>query len=507
MAMKNILYLLMLISYTASSQKYDYVWQLGYEISPNTGFELNFNSRMTKLNIIKRNHSNHINSVSISDSKTGNLLFTTNGCNIYNKNFEVMENGEGLNPSEPTNIACKNLGNIIMQGSLILPLPESNDSLFYLFHQALEWLNAPEKVLIPNKFYQSIINIKNNDGLGRVIEKNQVILNDTLDGGITAVKHADGINWWVIIRKFRTSNFYIYKFTKNGLDTPTIQSIGTPYVYRCNGGFQSCFSPDGTKFASYSNCDGLSLYDFDRRTGKLSNFNHYKIEEDSVFILGGLSFSPNSRFIYAFTSLKIFQFDLKAQNLEQGKELVAGFDGFLYPFHVYLTFAQLAPDCRIYIFSVNGIQAFGYIRYPDRKGTACEVIQHGILLPTDKLAIAGTAPNFPNYRLGVTPTYPCDSTIDFKVNTQDILPSLNVIAYPNPVTEKLFFDFDKVQTQSKYVKVSVIDLMGKVVAAKKMNLYDRPLSIEVENLSEGMYILNVEVNGFKNFTHKFVKTN
>jgi Secretion system C-terminal sorting domain len=509
-SMKKYFFVFIIFYSSVNAQKYDYNWQLGYQYTPGLGFELNFNNKQSKLNIIKRDHNYYLNGLTISNPKSGSLLFTTNGCNIYNKNFEIMENGEDLNPSEPTTISCSGLGNNFFQGSLALPLPESNDSIFYLFHQALEWLNTPNRLLAPNKFYQSIININANNGLGRVIKKNFVLSSDTLDGGISSVKHANGIDWWVIVREYRTSNFYIHKFTKNGLDSPSTQSIGIPYQYLCNGGTQQCFSPDGSKFASYSNCDGLSLYDFDRKTGKLSNFRNFRINEDPAFIYGGVAFSPNSRFVYAFTGLKIIQFDLQATSLEDGKLKVADFDSFLYPFHVYLSFAQLAPDCRIYIFSINGIQAFGYMRYPDRKGTACEVVQHGILLPTDKLAIAGTAPNFPNYRLGVTPTYPCDSTIDFKVSTQDLLPSLNVIAYPNPVTEKLFFDFDKVQTQSKDVKISVIDLMGKVVAAKKMNLYDRPpegrLSIDVENLSEGMYILNVEVLGYKNFTHKFVKT-
>ena len=506
-AMKNILFLLILISFSANSQKYDYNWQLGYQYIKGIGFELNFNNNQSKLNSLNRNFNYDWNNSTISHAQTGSLLFTTNGCNIYNKKFDIKENGEGLSPSEITNTACNNYGNLAMQSSLILPLPESKDSLFYIFHQAYDWLYVPERIAASNKFYCSAVNMIKNDGLGSVIKKNQIVLNDTLDGGIIAVKHSDGINWWVLVREFRTSNFYTFRFTKNGLDSPFIQSIGTPYLYRCNGGFQTKFSPDGAKYASYSNCDGLSLYDFDRRTGKLSNFKNLKVAEDSVFILGGLSFSPNSRFVYAFTSLKIFQFDLQAQNLEQGKELVAEFDNFLYPFHVYLTFAQLAPDCRIYIFSINGSQAFGYMRYPDRKGIACEVVQHGILLPTDKLAVLGTAPNFPNYRLGVTPTYPCDSTIDFKVSTKDLLPSLNVIAYPNPTTEKLFFDFDKVQTFQKHATMTVINLMGQIVASKKVNLNDTPLSIEVENLSEGMYILNVEVLGFQAYTQKFIKTN
>ena len=56
----------------------------------------------------------------ISD-KQGQLLFYTNGKNVWNRNHQRMPNGFGLNGSE-----------VVNQNSIIIPLPQS-DHLYYLF--------------------------------------------------------------------------------------------------------------------------------------------------------------------------------------------------------------------------------------------------------------------------------------------------------------------------------------------------------------------------------------
>ena len=487
MKAKLIIYLCT-FSFFLSAQKYDYVWQLGYRYRPNINFELNFNSKKAVIKTNTRNFDLYLTTTTMSNPKTGDMLFATNGCNIYDKSFNIMENGNDINLSLIADIVCNRFGNVIVQGALALPSPDDkNDSIFYLFNQSFNRIILGNQKLIVDKFYYSIIDIKKNNGLGSVISKNQILLNDTLDGGIVSVKHADGKSWWILVREYNTTNFYTYKLSSNGIDSPFTQSIGLTYDYPCNGGIQSCFSPDGKKLAAYSNCDGLFIYDFNRQTGKLSNFMHDTLYELPGYWHGGCVISPNSQFLYALTGNTIYQYDLKASDIKSSKVLVAQYDGYKDPFDVYLTFGQLAPDCRIYVFSINGIQSFGYIKYPDRKGIDCQVVQHGISLPKDDLAVAGSVPNFPNYRLGVTPTYPCDSTIEFKVATSEVqLPPVQYILYPNPTNTTLNIDYEPTGGETK-ADVTITDLLGKIVFTQKLDLYSTPLSMDVQNLPAGMY--------------------
>jgi hypothetical protein len=114
--------------------------------------------------------------------------------------------------------------------------------------------------------------------------------------------------------------------------------------------------------------------------------------------------------------------------------LVGTYDGFQDPFSTYFYRMQLGPDCRIYMHSGSGHYSWHVINQPDEPGLACDFRQHSFELPYTNFR---AMPYFPNYRLGITPTYPCDSTIAV-VLTSSLLPEVKaadfeVLLYPNPV--------------------------------------------------------------------------
>ena len=88
----------------------------------------------------------------------GNLLFYGNPDTIFNKNHLMMDNGDLIPPSlpfvNPTEMVC-------------IPQP-GNDSLFYLFYTT--------DGTYFNKLFYAIINIKENEGLGSVISKDNILL-------------------------------------------------------------------------------------------------------------------------------------------------------------------------------------------------------------------------------------------------------------------------------------------------------------------------------------------
>ena len=86
-------------------------------------------------------------------------------------------------------------------------------------------------------------------GLGAVVSKNVSILDDEISlGHLTAVRHANGRDWWAFCRILNTNTFYRYLITPAGINLDGTQSIGDLSIWATG---QVCFSPDGTKFAYY----------------------------------------------------------------------------------------------------------------------------------------------------------------------------------------------------------------------------------------------------------------
>src|SRR5690606_11621192 len=195
----------------------------------------------------------------------GNLLFYTNGIRIVNASHEIMENGNGLNPGEyaDDNIVS---GYTLNQGAMAIPVPDS-DSLFYLFHLSMDYPNTNYDWHSP-EFYYTLIDISQNNGLGKVIEKNVALLNTPLQCGmLTTTRHANGKDWWVLLNGYDSNEFYTFLITEEAPLAYETQSLGMEIPH---GLGQAVFSPDGTKYACISLFGGaavpdlLSVYDFDR---------------------------------------------------------------------------------------------------------------------------------------------------------------------------------------------------------------------------------------------------
>ena len=108
---------------------------------------------------------------SISDS-LGNLLFATNGYHVIDKNGAFMDGGNGTLLAgceyNSSNVGAQKSSST--QGTIIVKHP-LNDSLYYIF-TADDALSE-----ITKGFNYAIVNIKKNDGLGKV-EKIQRLKNN-----------------------------------------------------------------------------------------------------------------------------------------------------------------------------------------------------------------------------------------------------------------------------------------------------------------------------------------
>ncbi len=473
--------------------KFDYIWLMGDPTdNPNSNGGVNvfdFNGDTLSINKQQKGLRLFLTNASISNHE-GELLFYTNGCNINNAQHNLMQNGGGLNPGFAyLSGNCPDYGNTIPKGILVLPLPNS-DSKYYVFHQSLIDGVGPH-VYIGDLFY-SLVDMSLANGLGAVVNKNQVVVADTFYSDLHAIKHANGEDWWIITSKENSKLVYKILFTEAGVSQIDTQTIGIPLDDWTNRSGMASFSPDGSKFARYSQREQVTLFDFDRSTGQLSNFQQL-YADTTIGFWGGLSFSPNSRFLYANTQAKLWQFDLLAPDVEASKVLIDEWDGFTnnggHPITFWLM--QLAPDCKIYIMSPNSSKYMHVINRPDEPGLACDFQQRGLLLPANNQS---TIPNFPNYRLGTG--YPvCDSNIVYVSSTGGFAlpPVQSVQVWPNPASGQV-----SVSLELPLPKPStwhLLDPLGREVVRAVLPAGQQAVEAGLAGVPPGMYFWNVESEG------------
>ncbi len=400
------------LSQYSIAQKRDNVWLLGQDSDSNviySGTVIDFETEPPDVYYEFRDVYFKQTNASICDT-AGNLLFYTNGAFVSNYLNQIMENGEGLNPGAHSDDR-EGRGYILDQGAIILPVPES-DSLYYLLHA--DKIVPGDEVGIwysSEHLYYTLIDMAANGGLGKVIEKNQSVKEGVFEQGkLSATRHANGRDWWVLIRDFGTNAYYKYLVTPSDVVEKEVQSIGADIPSPGVG--QSVFSPDGSVYANlqmagtYTDVKHLSIFQFDRCTGMLNN-PEYIVYSDSAWA-GGVAISPNSQYLYASSYLYVYQYDLWAADIEASRDTVAEWDGFVEDGFFATTFylAQLAPDGKIYINSNNGSRYLHVIEQPDLPGDSCQVCQHCLEMPSWNNA---SMPNFPNYRLGPLEGSPCDT--------------------------------------------------------------------------------------------------
>jgi len=337
-------------------------------------------------------------SVTLSDKK-GNLLVYSNGIQVLNSKNNRVENGDSLTWGNLTQEWYAE-GFPLPDG--MIGLPKGNqDSVFYLIHGLEQYAtgfgaNVP-KVLI------SIVDMRLNNGDGEVIQKNQVLWNGVYLLGLSACRHGNGRDWWVMAYDDTLKTYFRAILTSNGYVHTDTQQVGyrPPWFKSPNGGGQNVFTPDGHKYIDFDAWNGIRIFDFDRCSGLLSN--PVLIEFPQHWSFGaGAAVSPNSRFLYVSSSSWVVQYDLQASDIETSADTVVLWQG---PYPKFATM-NLMMDGKIYIMPFSWTHYGHYIRYPNRKGKACEVVLGGVYFPNENFA---TMPHFPNYRLGPLEGSGCDS--------------------------------------------------------------------------------------------------
>jgi hypothetical protein len=477
MKKKQLTVFFILLSIMSFSQGLNNLWMFGYDPAPAGKADIEFSSGAPIITTSNRNINLSMTHANITDTN-GNLLFYTNGAIVANSLDDTMPNGDSLSPATYTfSGAWQYFGFPLVQGSLILPVPNDN-SKYYLFHESVDIL--PNGIQRPLHLYYSIIDMNLDSGYGDLTIKNNILLSDTLAGGeLLSVKHANGRDWWVIVPEFGHPGYYIYLVSPAGIQLVGKQIIGM----KLNADGQAMFNPQGTKYASYDTTNDLDVFDFDRCTGFLSNNIHVAINDSMVGY--GVGFSPDGTKVYASSIQYVYQFDLNAPNVAASMTTVATWDGAYSPQATIFYMQQLAPDNRLYIATGNVTNVMHYIEYPDSLGLSCNVIQHGLMLPTYNNR---TVPNHPNYHLGPLAGSICDSlSVGLPHN---IVQSAGLRLNPNPATNQVWVNYQFPNNRDGWLEI--YDPLGKLILKRRLYWSTTQLLVYLnEIISNGIYVAKV----------------
>ena len=292
----------------------------------------------------------------ISDS-SGNLLFYTNGVEVWNKNHVVMPNGSGL------------LGNASSTQSAIIVKKPGSGNIYYIF-------------TVPacgnGNLTYSVVDMNLQGGLGDITGSKNIPLSGPVTERITAVKHCNNTDIWVITHLWNANTFHVYLVNAAGVNPiPVVSNVGSIHSGSSNFMGYLKASPDGSKLACairYMNL--FEIFDFNANTGMVSN----PMTSPAIYsLIYGIEFSPDASKLYiscgAVTN-QIWQFDL--------------FSGGSAPIFSSATFVgspmgptvgalQLGPDGKIYVAKYYQ-NYLGVINNPNALGVACNYVDNGVYL-------------------------------------------------------------------------------------------------------------------------------
>lgn len=323
----------------------------------------------------------------------GNLLFYTDGVTVYDRTHSIMFNGSGL------------LGNqSSVHAAIIIPKPGSSSKYFVFTSDA-------DGSFAQTGYNYSEIDMTINNGLGGVTAtKNQLLYRNSTER-LAALKHSNGLDYWLITKELGTNNFFTYKVSCAGVSLdPVISSVGINHsndpIFHNGGRGAIKVSSNGKKVCVAIMEAGIAqLFDFDNSTGLLSNpidLPGYNPGGGNIY---GIEFSPDGSLLYISDRAGQFinQYDIRSGNgslINASKRTITSI---ISPYAL-----QVGPDGKIYVAHLNNSR-LGVINSPNIIGFGCNYLSASFDL-NGSTSAAGL-PSFPvNF---FQPRLPIDFTFTF----------------------------------------------------------------------------------------------
>ncbi|HCY43035.1 MAG TPA: hypothetical protein DHV48_17145 [Prolixibacteraceae bacterium] len=360
--------LLCLFATFSNAQKEAAVWSVG------AGLQFNFKSGNLEFSTFPANNEAN---TTICD-KEGNLVLYTNGRTVWNRNNEIIVNGDGLIPANA------------YQNKLPVFVPYPKKDGWYILIYEEDYSDIRD-----NTLYYAEIDANANGGKGEVVRK-KVKIHDNFHSSPSIAGFCENSYYWLVIDRNENvtsdpnrDRIYFYKIDENGVNlTPKINAqfnIGNSSGYR--------FSPNGDKFYfryGGNQIESELIADFDFIKGEIYNTRNL-----GFTVNFNKEFSPDSRLLYFFSNNKLIQVDA----------CYSSTSSIINSAVTILTLAsntdvnypggdlRLAPDGKIYFSYYDVIDRktkLGVINNPNKKGFACDA-------ETDIYTITGNTFRMPEF--------------------------------------------------------------------------------------------------------------
>jgi Secretion system C-terminal sorting domain len=440
---------------------------------------------------------------SICDT-SGKFLMITDGMMVYNAKGDTIKNGGGH-----LNNICypKQYGNhnLVPNNTIIIPKKENQ---YYIFYTTMSDSKCEHyySFVTPDTFdfdelRYSIVDMNANNGAGEIKELNKLALSVPSPwlgkASITATKHANGRDWWVVKSSARERQFkYIFLVTPDTIIEHT-QDMGLAFnTFAYDNYGQNNFSMDGSLYAECAGNSPITIYNFDRCSGMFSlkrviEPTPYKDQTfDKYSDWSGVCFSPNNKYLYTCDQHHVYQLNVAEPNDALATLKVSELDtSSNFPKYSGL---QITPTGVLYIGHWNGVSKdINAIMQPNEYGLASAFKFDYIRL----LSNTNDPPNIPNYGLGALVGSPCD-TIRLKPNEW--------LLYPNPANAVIKLKVPN-SIKGEVVQVGLYDMLGKLALMQERIVdLDHEINIDTRNFANGLYILKA-LHQQSKFVSKFVK--
>jgi hypothetical protein len=444
----------------------------------------------------------------------GDVLFSTDNLLIYDRYDTII--GSELAQSNPIVLYPPDIS-VQFESMLALKM-DSAGLKYFLIHTIYDTvtynlLGAPVLYAGYPRLYLTALSFDPVTKRGHVDTLNQILIERLFTlCGMSACQHANGRDWWVVMRERYSNTFFKLLISPDGLVRIDSQSIGPRGCWW--GQTRAKFSPFGNYYAVTDDQDNtttgsdiffgdrrLQIYYFNRCTGDLSIYKDIDVPDYIPNIYVGpaeFNFSPNENFIYVsyFYNTPDIRQQLVQFNVAMDTSLRLATH--LIPFDTLPNFAQLremesGPDGKIYI-ETNGMSgSLASVDSPNVAGVACNFQLQGVVFHGgDSAHLESNVHNTHTYyNLGPVIGSPCDTLHKNAIDEVQTRNEEGISISPNPASSKTIIS---AANWKAAFYLSLYDIQGNLIHNNLVARNNQEITLS-SSLASGMYFWKATRSG------------